>query len=172
MEIYETDTADEQRNILQIVVDCGADGILLYPMAKDGYVVVISPRLEDASFSTYIGAGIDSERMAALSCVSATNGSGRLLIVDYLNSGGQSCLESAILEPAEYGAETLSPEELFPAGVSQLKTRISDLVYAPFEGNQLRSVTVMDDLQGVPIQPVFGDIQAAGHGASGRGFFL
>ena len=159
VELYETATASEQHKVLQIAVDSGADGVLLYPMEEVGYtaavdacaeanipVVVISQRLENARFATYIGAAVNSERMAALSCVSATGGTGRLLIVDHLNSGGQFCTEAALLVPLE----TLPPEEAQeapPLEIPALKTKIADLVHTPFEGYRVQSVTLLDEPQ-------------------------
>lgn len=153
VEIYETATAEEQRRVLQIAADGGADGVLLYPMEKDGYagalaacgdipVVVISQRLASGSFDTYIGSAVNSERMAALSCISATGGAGRLLIVDHLNTGGQSYTEAAMLVPLEDGGG--APEA---ADYSRLRTKISDLVNAPFEGYRVQNVTVMEGPQ-------------------------
>ncbi|MCI9002237.1 MAG: sugar ABC transporter substrate-binding protein [Oscillibacter sp.] len=160
VEIYETATAEEQRQVLQIAADGGADGVLLYPMEKDGYaaalaacgeenipVVVISQRLNDAGFDTYIGSAVNSERMAALSCISATEGAGRLLIVDHLNTGGQSYTEAAVLAPAEKSVveDPEAPEvPAKPPDYSQLRTKISDLVNAPFEGYRVENVTIIE----------------------------
>lgn len=153
IEFYETASAVEQRSVLQIAVDSGADGVILYPMEKSGYtadlaacegrgipVVVISQRLENARFDTFIGSAGNSERMAVLSCVSAVNGEGRLLIVDHLNAGGHFYTEAAMLVPA---AEAPAPsgDEDFPA----LQTKISGLVSAPFEGYRVENVTVLDE---------------------------
>lgn len=149
VELYETATREEQLQVLQIAVDSGVDGVLLYPMEKTGYefalsacrrreipVVVISQRLEDVAFDTYIGSAVNSERMAVLSCISATGGTGRVLIVDRLNSGGRLYMEAAVLEPSEITAPGDGPE---------LKTRVSNLVGAPFEGYRVEDVTVMDE---------------------------
>lgn len=151
VEFFETPTKEEQLQVIQIAVDSHADGILLYPMEKGGYgialaecrqnripVVVISQRLENAAFDTFIGSTSTSERMAVLSCIGAAGGTGKVLVVDRLSSGGQLYMEAAALEPA--GTE--EPREL-----PELRTKIANLAEMPFEGYQLQSVTVLEDEQ-------------------------
>lgn len=151
VEIYETSTKEEQLRVIQIAKDSSVDGVLLYPMESTGYdlelaacrrreipIVVISRRLNSSQFDTFIGSAVNSERMAALSCISATDGTGRVLLVDRLNSGGQLYMEAAVLEPSEI--TTPGPGE-------GLKTKIANLVNTPFEGYRVVDVTVMDEKQ-------------------------
>ena len=151
VEFYETATMEEQLQVIQIAVDSHADGLLLYPMEKDGYgavlaecrqngipVVVISQRMENAVFDTYIGSTNTSERMAVLSCIGATGGAGKVLVVDRLSSGGQLYMEAAALEP-------VGTEE--PQGLPELRTKVANLAEMPFEGYQVQSVTVLEDEQ-------------------------
>lgn len=163
VEIYETASEAEQLQVLQIAVDSGADGVLLYPIGKEGYraalaackqseipVVLISQRIEGVDYDTFIGSQTASERMAVLSCVEATNGKGRILLMDRSTSNGQIFVETAILTPsdplsAETGGEGLAPIETIPDDT--LRTRLSDLVDIPFEGYQVECVMTMDDEQ-------------------------
>ena len=151
VEIYETSTKEEQLRVIQIAVDSSVDGVLLYPMEKTGYdlvltacrhreipVVVISRRLDSGPFDTFIGSAVNSERMAVLSCISATEGTGRVLVVDRLNSGGRLYMEAAVLEPSKITT---------PGAGEELKTKAANLVNAPFEGYRVADVTVMDEKQ-------------------------
>ena len=151
VEFFETATKEEQLQVIQIAVDSHADGVLLYPMEKQGYgtvlaecrqnripVVVISQQLENAAFDTFIGSTGTSERMAVLSCIGAAGGTGKVLVVDRLSSGGQLYMEAAALEPA-------GPAE--PQELPELRTKVANLKSMPFEGYQIQSVTVLDDEQ-------------------------
>ena len=151
VEFYETATKEEQFQVIRIAVDSGADGVLLYPMEKQGYgtvlaecrqnripVVVISQRLESAPFDTFIGSTNAAERMAVLSCIGAAGGTGKVLVVDRLSSGGQLYMEAAALEPAE----TAELQEL-----PELRTKVANLTGMRFEGYQIQDVTVLDDEQ-------------------------
>jgi len=151
VEVYEAATAAEQQKIIGIAADSEVDGVLLYPMEESGYgsalerchdkgipVVVISQRLEEAVFDTFIGAAETSERMAVLSCVSATGGNGTILVVDRLNSDNQLCMEAAVLEPEG---------NHLPPFIPELKTKVSGLVSDPFVGYQVKQVKVIERQQ-------------------------
>lgn len=148
VEIYETSTENEQLEVMNIAIDSGVDGILLYPISKTGYdpvlqqcenadipVVVISQPVDSDRYDTYIGAGAPSERMAVLSCVTATNGTGRVMLLDCMNQDTKTSIEAVVLTPDQ---ENTAP----PLG--ELKTRVANLAENPFEWYQVESVTVLN----------------------------
>ena len=151
VDFYPTTTKEEQLQVLQIAVDSDVDGILLYPLESIGYtsalakcvhkdipVVAISRRPELAVFHSFIGATDKSERMAMLSCVSATEGKGTLMFMDRQVVDGLLCMEVVVLEPIDPDHETV---------YQKTKTRVKELVETPFEGYQVRNIAVLNENQ-------------------------
>ena len=154
VEFYETATKEEQLRVIQIAVDSRAGGILLYPVEKSGYgdvlaecqqnlipVVVISQRLENAYFNTFIGSTSTSERMAVLGCIGAGGGTDKVLVVDRLSSGSQLYMEAVALEPTVPEAPGEIPE------LPELRTKVANLTTMSFDGYRVQSATVLDNEQ-------------------------
>lgn len=148
VDFYLTATKEEQLQVLQIAVDSNVDGVMLYPFEPVGYsaslikckhkgipVTVISQNLEHSLYDSFIGTTSNSERMAALSCVSATEGKGKLLFIDRQVVDGRLYFEAVVLEPLD-GTEGLH---------KNLKTKVSNIVNSPFEGYLVKDISVLDE---------------------------
>jgi len=151
LEFYLTATKEEQLQVLEIASDSHTDGILLYPAEKEGYtsalatcmrkeipIVVMSRRVENAVYDSFIGSTAKSERMAALGCVGETGGNGKLLFIDRQMVGGLLYMEAILLEASENDASKV---------FRQMKTKVSDLAEAPFERYRVADAVVLIDDQ-------------------------
>ena len=151
LEFYLTSTKEEQLQVLEIASDSNTDGILLYPAETEGYtsalatcmrkdipIVVMSRRVKNAVYDSFIGSTAKSERMAVLGCVRETGGNGKILFIDRQMVGGLLYMEAVLLEPSKNDAS-----EVF----LQMKTKVSDLTEASFEGYRVADAVVLVDEQ-------------------------